>query len=80
MTVTLSPVTAPALLENRVPQYRQAHTPAGQLALQQPSLVSPVTARVAVEGQAASEVRDRNRDNRKRRRDPGRGGLIDREF
>ena len=80
MTVTLPPVTALPLPENRVPQHRQAHTPVGHLALQQPSLVPPVTARVVAEGQAAGEVRDRNRDNRKRRRDPGRGGLIDREF
>lgn len=80
MTGIPSPLALPLPADSRVPQHRQAHVPQGQLALQQPSLAPPVTARVAAEGQAARDVRDRNRGRRERRRDTDRGGLMDREL
>jgi hypothetical protein len=77
-------LTAPVPPENRLAHLRQSHVAPGQLALQQPGLVPPVSARVAAAADAARDVRDRNRERRTRRpapsRDPGRGGLIDREL
>lgn len=81
---SLAGLTAPLPVESRTAQHRQALVPAGQLALQQPSLMSPMSAQVAAAAEAARDVRDRNRERRERRRapsrDPGRGALIDREF
>lgn len=70
----------PVPTESRVAQHKQMHTPAGQLAAQQPGLLPPASARVAAEAQNARDVRDRHRDRRARRRDPNRGGLLDREL
>lgn len=77
-------ISAPVPAENRTAQHRQAHMPAGDLAQQQPSLVPPVTAQVTASADAARSVRDRNRERREKRRpqsrEPGRGGLLDREL
>lgn len=84
MTEIVPGLTAPVPADSRVAQHRQAHMPAGQLALQQPSLAPPVSAQITSAADAACNVGDRNRERRERRRaasrEPGRGMLLDREL
>lgn len=83
MSQVIPGLTAPLVPDNRIAQQRQGQVPAGQLALQQPSLSPPVSAQVTAEAGSARDVRDRNRERRERRRappEPGRGALFDQEL